>query len=90
MIFTFVKPNAIQKWIGTNAAGSLKDNPKDSWNAYLVANSGTGATQADREMAFLTAAGFTSGTLFDRWQGYLAANSGGTGDARTKFKTKYQ
>jgi phage terminase large subunit-like protein len=87
MIFAFVKPAAIQSWIAANAAGSLKQEPGDSWRAYLIANGGTGGTINDLEQSFLSAS--AGGSPYDKWQTYLTANGGGTGKSRDKYQTKY-
>lgn len=87
MIFNFVKPSALQSWIATNAAGSLKTSPGDSWRAYLVAQGATGSTIGELERSFLSAQ--AGGTLFDKFQTYIAAN-GGTGFGRNAYQSKYK
>lgn len=88
MVFHFVKPSALQNWISVNAAGSLKQEPGDSWRAYLTAQAATGATISELERSFLSATG--SGSLLDRWSTWLGVNGGGTGDIRTRFQTKFK
>lgn len=79
-----VSPAKIQKYIATNAPGSVKKTPGDSLRAYLIANGGTGATMHDLEQSFLTAQSATGKSLYDKWQSYLTTN-GGTGSCRDKF-----
>lgn len=83
-----VRPAAIQAWISANAPGSLKPTARESWRAYLAANSGTGQTLRDLEMSFLAALSRTAGTLHDRWSQDLSGSSGGKGPekARSKYK----
>lgn len=83
-----VRPSKLQAWIAANAAGSLKSNARDSWRAYLAANSGTGATIAQMEYSFLKAAGATGNTLNDLWASYNAAQSGTS--PGEKCRNKYQ
>jgi hypothetical protein len=89
-ILKSVKNDLVQKWIKANAAGSVKGSTKDSWRAYLAANSGTGKTLHDLESSFLIAAGATGKTLHDKWSSYLAglAVAGGKGNekARNRYK----
>lgn len=86
-ILKTVKKGDLQNWIATNAAGSVKSKPTESWRAYLVANSGTGATLHDLESSFLAAAGATGGTLRDKWDDYLGRVLGTSG-TKTKEKTR--
>jgi Sec7-like guanine-nucleotide exchange factor len=53
-ILRVVRPSAIQSWIAANAPASLKATARESWRAYLAANSGTGQTLRDLEMSFYT------------------------------------
>lgn len=89
-ILSAIKTDLLQKWIATNAAGSLKGKPQDSWRAYLVANGGTGKTLHDLETSFLIAAGATGKTLHDKWNSYLSGIpvTGGKGveKARNRYK----
>lgn len=88
MIFAFVKPSMVQAWIATNASGSLKATPKESWRAYLAANSGTGSSINEQESNFLSGTG--GGTLYDKWQNWLSANGGTGGGSRDKFNSKFK
>lgn len=81
-----VRPSNIQAWIAVNAAGSLKDTARESWRAYLAANSGVGQSLRDLEMSFLAAAGSTGGTLADRWGVNLTAQSGSKGPEKATSK----
>lgn len=87
-ILRVVRPANIQAWIAANAAGSLKATARESWRAYLAANSGVGQSLRDLEMSFLAAAGSAGGTLHDRWTTNLTAQSGakGTEKAQAKYK----
>lgn len=83
-----VRPAALQNWIATNAAGSLKATARESWRAYLAANSGVGQSTRDLEMSFLAAAGSSGATLSDRWGAYLTAETGNKG--REKARSRYK
>lgn len=83
-----VRPADIQNWIAANAPGSLKATARESWRAYLAANSGTGQSIRDLEMSFLANLSRTGGTLADRWGQELAGQSGSKG--REKAKAKYK
>lgn len=87
-ILRTVRPSNIQAWVAANAPGSLKATARESWRAYLVANSGVGQTIRDLEMSFLAALSRTGGTLADRWNQDLSASSGNKGPekARNKYK----
>ena len=87
-ILRTVRPSAIQSWIAANAPASLKATARESWRAYLAANSGSGQTIRDLEMSFLAALSRNAGTLHDRWAQDLSATSGskGTEKARNKYK----
>lgn len=86
-----VRSDLVSNWIKTNAAGSVKGTPKDSWRAYLIANSGTGQTLRDMETSFLQAAGANGSTLHDKWDDYLkrvvsAPGNKGPERARNRYK----
>lgn len=49
LISRIVRPSAIQAWVKTNAAGSLKSLPMESWRAYLMSVGGTGKTIGELE-----------------------------------------
>lgn len=88
IILLAVRPQNLQNYIKTNAAGSSKATVTDSWIAYLSANGGTGKTISDLEQSFLTAQAIGAGTLHDRWNAYLAAQPGKNAHekARSLFK----
>lgn len=83
-ILKMVRPASLQNWIAANASGSLKPTARESWFAYLSANSGVGKTLTDMETSFLRAAGATGGTLHDLWSNYASVS----GAAGTKNKEK--
>lgn len=86
-----IKGSNVQNWIKTNAAGSYKSIPHDSWRAYLAANSGTGSTLRDLEDSFLRAAGATGLTLHDKWNDYLGRVLSVTGGkAKDKARNRYK
>jgi len=86
-----VKAGNIQNWIAANAVGSLKAKPRESWIAYLRANSGTGDTLRDLEDSFLRAAGANGLTLHDKWNDYLGRVLSVTGGkAREKAQNRYK
>jgi hypothetical protein len=87
-ILRTVRPANIQAWIAANAAGSLKATARESWRAYLLANSGTGAGLQELERTFLAALAKTGGTQHDRWQAQLSGATGGQGSekARNTYK----
>lgn len=87
VIFNFVKPSQVQKWVATNAPASLKATPNESWRAYLAANGGTGNSINEQEAKFLSAT--SGGSLYDKWQTWLGANGGTGGGCRDKFNTKF-
>lgn len=87
-ILRTVRPSAIQSWIAANAPASLKATARESWRAYLAANSGTGQTLRDLEMSFLAGQGSAGGTLADRWGTNLTAQSGSKGPEKAKSKYK--
>jgi len=83
-----VRPAAIQSWVAANAPGSLKATARESWRAYLSANSGTGQTFRDLEMSFLANLTRTAGTLHDRWAQELTAQSGSKGPEKARDRYK--
>lgn len=87
-ILRSVRPENLQNWIKTNAAGSLKRTAEESWRAYLAANSGVGKTLHDLEGSFLTAQSATGKTNKEKWRSYLAGTSGtkSTEKARNRYK----
>lgn len=87
-ILRSIRPSDLQNWIKTNAAGSHKSRPADSWRAYLQANSGVGGTFRDLETTFLQAQGAAGDTLRDKWASYLSAQSGTK--AKEKAKNLYK
>ena len=90
-ILSSIKTSLLQSWIKTNAAGSVKGKPQDSWRAYLAANGGTGKTLHDQESAFLIAAGATGKTLHDKWSDYLGRIIGQAGGKPTdKARARYK
>lgn len=48
-ILSIARPSNIQNWVATNAAGSLKATPRESWRAYLASVGGVGNTLGDLE-----------------------------------------
>lgn len=90
-ILNSLKNDLVNNWIKTNAAGSLKVKPQDSWRAYLAANGGTGSTLADQERNFLRAAGAVGGTLHDLWTDYLGRVIGQSGTkGKEKARNRYK
>lgn len=87
-ILRTVRPSAIQSWIAANAPASLKATARESWRAYLAANSGTGQSIRDLEMSFLANLSRTGGTLADRWGQELSASSGSKGSEKARGKYK--
>jgi hypothetical protein len=85
-IFRAVRPAAIQNWIAVNAPGSLRNTARESWRAYLLANSGTGQSLEELETGFLNALAKTGGTQHDRWGAQLT----GTGKNAEKARSTYQ
>jgi len=86
-----VRPFDLQNWIKTNAVGSLKGKPMESYKAYLAANGGTGSTIHDLENSFLKAAGATGQTLHDKWSDYLGRIVGQSGGKATeKVKNRFK
>lgn len=87
-ILQHVRPDNLQHWIRVNSPASSRNNPGDSWRAYLSANGGVGKTIYDMEQSFLAAGGFNIGTEHDRWNAKLAATSGrgGAEKARNFYK----
>jgi Sec7-like guanine-nucleotide exchange factor len=85
-ILRTVRPANLQNWIAANASGSLKATARESWRAYLLANSGVGQSLRDLEMSFLAAAGSSGGTLHDRWSANLTAQSGSKGAEKARSK----
>ena len=87
-ILRTVRPSAIQNWIATNAPGSLKATARESWRAYLAANSGSGQSVQQLERSFLAALGKSGGTLHDIWANQNAGSSGSKGSekARNTYK----
>jgi hypothetical protein len=87
-ILRTVRPAALQSWIAANAPGSLKATARESWRAYLAANSGNGQSLQEMEANFLTALSKFGGTQADRWGQQLSAGSGSKGPekARNTYK----
>lgn len=87
-ILRTVRPSAVQAWIAANAPGSLKATARESWRAYLAANSGTGQSTQQLERSFLVALGKTGGTLADQWNNQLSGATGNKGPekARNTYK----
>lgn len=83
-ILQAVRPQNLQNWIKTNAAGSSKLTVVDSWIAYLSANGGSGKTVNDLEQSYLTAQAIGAGTLHDRWNAKLAATAGKNGHEKAR------
>lgn len=72
-----VRPANLQTWIAANAAGSLKPTARESWRAYLKAQSAIGQTLPELEFSFLSAQ--SGKTLADKWGAYASAQAGGKG-----------
>lgn len=89
-ILETVRANALQNWIAVNAAGSLKTYPRDSWRAYLQANSGVGSTWSDLENSFLNAALATGATLHDKWNSYLIAQGAAGSKCQERARNRYK
>lgn len=90
-ILNSIKNDNLSNWVKTNAAGSVKQRPADSWRAYLAANGGVGSTLRDLEDSFLRTAGAVGLTMHDKWADYLGRvllQSGGKGKekARNRYK----
>lgn len=85
-ILRSVRPAALQSWIATNAPGSLKATARESWRAYLLANSGTGQSLQELEAGFLSALGKTGFTQHDRWGKQLT----GSGKVKEQAKSTYK
>jgi hypothetical protein len=87
-ILRTVRPQAIQAWVAANAAGSLKATARESWRAYLAANSGNGQSLQEMEANFLTALSKFGGTQADRWGQQLTAASGSKGSEKARDRYK--
>jgi hypothetical protein len=87
-VFKIVRPVNIQAWIAANAPGSLRNTARESWRAYLQANSGTGQTIGDLERSFLNAQAIAGSKDGDRWSIKESGTSGGSG--REKVRNKYR
>ena len=88
-IFKIVRPANLQAWIAANAPGSLKATARESWRAYLAANSGSGQSIGDLERSFLNAQAVQSSTNDgDRWGNKESATSGT--DRKEKIRNKYK
>lgn len=87
-ILRTVRPSDLQNWIKTNAVGSLKATARESWMAYLQANSGTGKTLHDLEATFLTGQAVSGSNNKEKWRAFLAGQSGAktSEKARNKYK----
>lgn len=83
-----VRPDNLQNWVKTNAVGSLKATPRESWRAYLAANGGTGQSISSLEMTFLAAQGAAGATLADKWTSYLSGSSGSKGCEKVRSNYK--
>ena len=87
-ILRSVRPANIQAWVAANAPGSLKRTARESWAAYLSANSGTGKTLHDLEATFLTGQSAAGKDTKEKWRTFLTGQSGSKGSekARNKYK----
>lgn len=85
-ILKVVKPSALQNWIATNAPGSLKRTARESWRAYLQANSGVGNSIAALESTYLKALGKAGSSLEEAWGKQLA----GTGKTNVRAQSTYK
>jgi hypothetical protein len=85
-IFRTVRPANIQAWIATNAAGSLKATARESWRAYLQANSGTGQSIQQMEATYLASLGKNGNSQHDRWGTQLV----GTGTNKERARGTYK
>lgn len=83
-ILTAVTPSNLQNWIAVNAPASLKKTARESWEAYLVANGGTGKTLYDLETSYLNGQAIGAGTLYDRWNAKLSAAAGKSGHEKAR------
>jgi len=87
-VFKIVRPANLQAWIAANAPGSLRNTARESWRAYLAANSGSGQSIGDLERSFLNAQAASGGVDGDRWSNKESGTSGGSG--REKVRNKYR
>lgn len=87
-ILRYVRPQALQAWIATNAPGSLKATARESWRAYLAANGGSGASLAELEDKAFTALGATGANCKEKARSNINATAGNTTaeKARNKYK----
>ena len=83
-ILKAVRPANLQNWIAVNSAPQLKGTARESWRAYLAANSGVGQSLRDLEMSFLAGQAASGATLLDRWGAYLTAQAGSTVDEKAR------
>jgi hypothetical protein len=87
-VLKIVRPANIQSFVAANAPASLKPTGRESWRAYLAANSGTGQTIGDLERSFLKAAAISGSTNSEAWGNKTSGTSGGTG--REKVRNTYR
>lgn len=85
-VLRVVRPANLMNWIKTNAAGSVRGTPRDSWRAYLVAQGATGKTIGDMERSFVAAQ--PGQKLSEKWANYAAAQLGTKG--KEKIKNLYK